>query len=308
MSLAPPEVLTGLLKKLKSAVRAERYLVVWVPATSERLPEMQVVEAFGFASEAVLTQEPLSLGLLRRAHKERTLLWSGAQDAPEEGSITYLISGIQAYLCLPWVFEDGVALLYADDRRPAAGFSYTDALNAQNALRKPEVFRVAAAETLAGPPANSLLVAAASLEDVELARFFAPFQTAVGGQRHLILLGPDADGRMSVSQASGLDPTHALSQGVICLCAVQRVCASKTAFLSKRAQDLQGFERTALLRSKVRAVLCVPLLDSQNHVLGVLYADSRQDERAFHYRDLEKLRKLAEPLRRPGLALTAQGD
>ncbi len=250
MSLAPPpDCLTGLVKKLKAVVKAERYLVVWVPESPDRTPELQVVEAFGFASEAVLTHEPLSLGLLRRAHKERTLLWSGAQDAPEEGSITFLISGIQAYLCLPWIFEQGVALLYADDRRPTAGFNYTDALNAQNALRQPEAFRVTQGETPAGPPGNSLLVAAASLSDVELAPFFGHFQSSIRGQRHLILLGPDADGHMSVAQASGLDPTHALSQGVICLCAVQRVCASKTAFLSKRAEELQVFDKTALLRS-----------------------------------------------------------
>ena len=307
--MAPhPECLLGLVKKLRAAVKAERYLVVWVPESNEKLPDMQVVEAFGFASEAVLTQEPLSLGLLRRAHKERTLLWSGSQDAPEEGSITYLISGIQAYLCLPWIFEEGVALLYADDRRPTAAFNYTDALNAQNALRQPEAFRVTTGETPAGPPGNSLLASPSALTDVELSSVFGRFQAAIPGQRHLILLGPDADGRMSIACCSGLDPSHALSQGVLCLCAVQRACSSKTAFISKRAEELQVFDRTLLLRSKVKAVLCIPLLDSQNHVLGALYADSRQDERAFHYRDMEKVRKLAEPLRRPGPALLTPGD
>jgi len=309
MSIAPhPECLIGLVKKLRAAVKAERYLVVWVPESTQKQPEMQVVEAFGFSSEAVLTQEPLSLGLLRRAHKERAMIWGDSQRTTTEGTLTYLISGIQAYLCLPWIFEEGVALLYADDRRLNASINYTDALNAQNVLRQPEPFRVTTGETPAGPPGNSLLVSPAALNDVELSAVFVRFQAAIPGQRHLILLGPDSDGRMSILCCAGLHPSYALSQGVLCLCAVQRACSSKTAFISKRAEELETFDPTLLLRSKVRAVLCVPLLDSQNHVLGVLYADSRQDERAFHYRDMEKLRKLAEPLRRPGPALLTPGD
>lgn len=225
-------------------MQAERYLVIWAPLGDSRL---HILSSFGFEEGSQLDEMPLSLEILRSTLENGKAQWSGEPEE-EEVSNSYLIAGIQAYLCVPWRLAGGTALLYADDRRSSNALSYTDLLSTQNLTRRPE--------PPVGPQAV-LLALPRPLEELDAGLSLAPlmhrFQVRVRARQHVLVLGPDHHGQF-VSSA----PLSEEGQRVL-----DWVCQHRKAYLSEFQEMQIGEEQ----------ILCVPLLENQNKLVGVLYAE-----------------------------------
>ncbi|MBT9584836.1 type II secretion system F family protein [bacterium] len=134
MSAPPivPEALKSGLGQLRELIKAERYLVSWWGEKQV----ITVVGSFGLDGENIFT-EALSLSLLEEVARTQEPRWSD-HDQAEEFSLTFMLSGIKSYLCIPVKFSDprGTGLLYADDRKRIAQFSFTDYSNVLNLARR----------------------------------------------------------------------------------------------------------------------------------------------------------------------------
>lgn len=130
-----PEGLDSALKRLRETVRAERYLVAWRKPGEQK--GFSVVSAFGIDPESLWVSEAVSISLLEEVLQTGEPRWSD-QDQTHEGSLTFLLAGIKSYVCVPIKFpvDQGIALLYADDRKNIAHFNFTDFTNVLNLARR----------------------------------------------------------------------------------------------------------------------------------------------------------------------------
>ncbi len=127
-----PENLKLALKLMKEGIRAERYLVCWC-GQDEKL---QVISAKGMDAKAVFVSEALSVSLLQQVAATGEPCWSDQEQV--DGSLTFMLAGIKSYICAPVKFpgRSEMAILYVDDRKTIARFSYTDYTNLLNIARK----------------------------------------------------------------------------------------------------------------------------------------------------------------------------
>ena len=130
---AYPESLKSALKLMQKGIRAERYLVCWRGMDHK----LRVVSAQGMDEKALFVSEALSVSLLEGVASSGEACWS-EQDQPLEGSLTFMLSGIKSYICVPVKFPGRAetGLLYVDDRKTVARFSYTDYTNLLNIARR----------------------------------------------------------------------------------------------------------------------------------------------------------------------------
>ena len=114
---AYPESLKSALKLMQKGIRAERYLVCWRGMDHK----LRVVSAQGMDEKALFVSEALSVSLLEGVASSGEACWSD-QDQPLEGSLTFMLSGIKSYICVPVKFPGRAetGLLYVDDRKTVA--------------------------------------------------------------------------------------------------------------------------------------------------------------------------------------------
>ncbi|MBX3169399.1 MAG: type II secretion system F family protein [Candidatus Eremiobacteraeota bacterium] len=121
------------MKLMQEGIRAERYLVCWRGLDKQ----LQVVSSQGLDAEAVFVSEALSVTLLEEVAASGEPRWSDEKKSLD-GSLTFLLAGIKSYMCVPVKFpgRPETAVLYVDDRKTVARFSYTDYTNLLNLARK----------------------------------------------------------------------------------------------------------------------------------------------------------------------------
>ena len=137
---------------MQSGIRAERYLVCWRGLDHK----LQVVAAYGMDQKALFVSEALSVSLLEGVATSGEPCWSD-QEHTLDGSLTFMLAGIKSYICVPVKFpgraESG--LLYVDDRKNVARFSYTDYTNMLNIARKVGNPSAPSSAKLPPPPPSS---------------------------------------------------------------------------------------------------------------------------------------------------------
>lgn len=128
-----PDSLKSALKLMQKGIRAERYLVCWRGMDHK----LRVVAAQGMDEKALFVSEALSVSLLEGVASSGEPCWSD-QDQALEGSLTFMLAGIKSYICVPVKFpgRPEAGLLYVDDRKTVARFTYTDYTNLLNIARK----------------------------------------------------------------------------------------------------------------------------------------------------------------------------
>jgi len=114
-------------------IGAERYLVCWRGANQR----LEVVAAQGLDQSALFVSEALSVSMLEEVAASGEPRWSDQQEVME-GSLTFLLAGIKSYMCVPVRFpgRSETAVLYVDDRKTVARFSFTDYSNLLNIARR----------------------------------------------------------------------------------------------------------------------------------------------------------------------------
>lgn len=132
-SSAYPETLKSALKLMQDGIQAERYLVCWRGLDEQ----LQVVASIGLDAKALFISEALSVSLLEEVASTGEPCWSDQQKILD-GSLTFLLAGIKSYMCVPIKFtgRPETAVLYVDDRKTVARFSYTDYTNLLNLARR----------------------------------------------------------------------------------------------------------------------------------------------------------------------------
>ena len=114
-------------------ISAERYLVCWRGASQQ----LEVVASQGLDQNALFVSEALSVTMLEEVAATGEPCWSDQQQMLE-GSLTFLLAGIKSYMCVPVKFpgRSETAVLYVDDRKTVARFSFTDYSNLLNVARR----------------------------------------------------------------------------------------------------------------------------------------------------------------------------
>lgn len=151
-----PAILSKALRELRATVQGERYLVAWFPEPEQ----FEVVASFGFEVERIEISEFLSLTILKGVAKRVQARWSDPDLPGDDGTLSYQLSGIKSYLCIPVKLEGGVGILYADHRSARNLFTFTDLTNAQNLARRLTRPGTSAAPPRAPPPPTPLPPAA----------------------------------------------------------------------------------------------------------------------------------------------------
>lgn len=118
---------------MQESIRAERYLVCWKGSGQK----LTVLAAKGMDAKSVFVSEALSVSLLEGVAASGEPCWSDEEQVLE-GSLTFMLAGIKSYICVPVKFpgSSDLGILYLDDRKTLARFSYTDYTNLLNLARK----------------------------------------------------------------------------------------------------------------------------------------------------------------------------
>ncbi|MBS2035903.1 type II secretion system F family protein [bacterium] len=130
---AYPESLKSALRLMQDGIGAERYLVCWRGLNQQ----LEVVDSVGLDQNALFVSEALSVSLLEQVASSGEPCWSDQQKLID-GSLTFLLAGIKSYMCVPVRFpgRSETAVLYVDDRKTVARFTYTDYTNLLNLARR----------------------------------------------------------------------------------------------------------------------------------------------------------------------------
>ncbi len=107
----------------------------------------------------------------------------------------------------------------------------------------------------------------------------------------------DRAGTMVMRAAHGLELSR-LEVAPVSLGIIEKVLASGQPLLSADAQQDPALDSSSLLISGVRSVMCVPVLDRERAVQGLLYADSRVDTVCFTRPDLVRITAYAREMER----------
>ena len=123
-----------------------------------------------------------------------------------------------------------------------------------------------------------------------LAVLFGIFPQADEG--FILLKDPNTDKlRVKATRARGADTTD---QVAVSMTIVRKVIDSGEAMLSRDLQDDSRFSgSTSLSEFKIRAMMCVPLLDAAQHAIGVIQVDTRSADPGFTEEDLDLLVSVA---------------
>ena len=73
----------------------------------------------------------------------------------------------------------------------------------------------------------------------------------------------------------------------------QAIADKKTVAISNAQDDTYFGQQTSVQELELKTLVCVPILTSQNRVIGILYADSNSKEQEFAQLDVELLESLA---------------
>lgn len=139
------------------------------------------------------------------------------------------------------------------------------------------------------------------LTDSGLRRLFSSamvtMQRSLRAERYLILYDEEGAGTMTVQEAAGLDPTEFWVRAPVSLTLLEKLRSSATPWLAADLQsDPEMQESSSLLLSGIRSVISAPLLDDQQRVRGLLYADHCGRPEAFSRADLARLTTLTREL------------
>ena len=115
----------------------------------------------------------------------------------------------------------------------------------------------------------------------------------MGAERALVLLSSGGD-KLEVKAAHGINPATVWTGAPISLTLLEKVRETGKAVLSSDAsKDPRYADVFSLQISGIRAVICVPVLDPKDRVIGLLYCDRQVEDNPFKKEDLVRVTRRA---------------